>query len=102
MKSLEIVNQATYMIENAKGQKIDIGGYSLILPTSSVKIIKQDLEVLEIIRKKQVDLVFLRKVVVKLDNLEEMLDMYNTVEWQHCLTMEELIKLKQWLEKEEN
>lgn len=67
-----------------------------------LSIKNEDLEVLEIIRKKQVDLVFLRKVVVKLDNLEEMLDMYNTVEWQHCLTMEELIKLKQWLEENEN
>ena len=100
MKSLEIVNQATYMIENAKGQKIDIGGYSLILPTSSVKIIKQDLEVLDIIRNKEIDIGFLKSILHDYSN-EEALEIYNDYGYRK-LTMKELLKLKQWLEVNEN
>ena len=69
---------------------------------SSCKTIKQDLEVLEIIRKKKVNLVFIehriRLVNLKKMTLENALEGYNFA--NEPLTMEELIKLKQWLERE--
>ena len=62
--------------------------------------IKQDLEVLEIIRKKDVDVAFLKTI---LDGylIDGTLIIYNEESGRQQLTLEELLKLKQWLEENE-
>lgn len=68
------------------------------------KTIKADLEVLEIIKNKNVNLIFIRHRIRLINlgklTLEEALDGYNFA--NEPLTMEELLKLKQWLEENEN
>lgn len=71
------------------------------------KQIKQDLEVLEIIYKKNVDISWLKEnlevVTLGIYPIEDALKGYNSIKRiEHQLTLEELLKLKQWLEKEEN
>lgn len=61
--------------------------------------IKQDLEVLEIIRNKLVDFTALGELLLGF-SLEVALSMYNYNHFE--ITMEELLKLKQWLEENEN
>ena len=67
--------------------------------------IKQDLEVLEIIKKKRVDIDALIRII-RINNEksnEKILYDYNCiVDKIYKLTMEELLKLKQWLEVNEN
>ena len=60
--------------------------------------IQQDLEVLEIIRKKIVNVSILKMLLIGFP-LEHVLEMYN--EDHIKLTMKELLKLKQWLEENE-
>ena len=113
MKSLEIVNDKiaelkdTYQhytaVEKDKAKssfaKFDIEQFQQI---------KQDLEVLEIIRKKQVNLKDLKLSIQgfiegAFETIEKVLWSYNLLrKEEEQLTLEELIKLKQWLEKEEN
>lgn len=65
--------------------------------------IKQDLEVLEIIKNKRVDVDILIRVLSKEKTNKDALWWYNFfVEKDMKLTMEELLKLKQWLEENEN
>lgn len=77
--------------------------YSRVISIENLETIKQDLEVLEIIRKKKVDVDYLN-VLFEMYSLDEnILKLYN----KYCidedkLTMEELLKLKQWLEENEN
>ena len=103
MKSLEIVNDKiaelkdTYQhytaVEKDKAKssfaKFDIEQFQQI---------KQDLEVLEIIRKKEVSIFELKYAFKNRRNDEEVLYFYN---WgkDAKLTMEELLKFKQWLEE---
>ena len=65
--------------------------------------IKQDLEVLEIIRKKDVNLATLKLCVIRTDTIEQLLSKYNKSRYftRDELTIEELLKLKQWLEGNE-
>ena len=68
-----------------------------------ITAIKQDLEVLEIIRKKKVDVYYLSIALKFKLPIEEQLYYYNSIEHNNFkLTMEELLKLKQWLEENEN
>ena len=92
MKSLEIVNNLINYMESV-GETYDFTNIS----KEDCKKIKQDLEVLEIIRKKKVDINLL---LVMLGNspIEEALENYNACGYRK-LTMEELLKLKQWLEE---
>ena len=96
MKSLEIIDRKTMLYGD------------VILNTEEAEQIKQDLEVLEIIRKKSVYLRELKHILRGFrekiyTTMEEVLVGYNLyVTRENELTMEELLKLKQWLEKEEN
>ena len=94
MKSLEIVNErieSTLKAENKLKMELQLCFYK-----DEANCIKQDLEVLEIIRKKRVDMKLFAMFCVALTN-EEILFSYNS----NCsyedekLTMEELLKLKQ-------
>lgn len=65
--------------------------------------IKQDLEVLEIIRKKRVNVIELK--IFQFCNWDDntFLHLYNLNRCdEYKLTLEELLKLKQWLEENEN
>ena len=67
-----------------------------------IETIKQDLEVLEIIRKKEINIKRLRIAIINTKDTEDTLLFYNCgVEEFRRLTMEELLKLKQWLEGNE-
>lgn len=70
-----------------------------------VQQIKQDLEVLEIIRKKEVNVRTLQYYLSAFKEKKDIvqLNLYNAfLEENFKLTMEELLKLKQWLEENEN
>ena len=71
-----------------------------------IETIKQYLEVLEIIRKKKVDILALEcRINTFKDDNERILHSYNAMFYNkkiYKLTMEELLKLKQWLEVNEN
>ena len=96
MKSLEIVND-----------NIDLYG-GITLKGYETSIIKQDLEVLEIIRKKEVSLDNLKYCIEEpfkgnCDPIELILFTYNfCMKEEKKLTLEEVKKLKQWLEENEN
>lgn len=105
MKSLEIANK----IQNDFNEcfsRYDVSTMTIQKPDFYAKEweqIKQDLEVLEIIKNKKVDFVHLNNYLFLYDKNEEILEKYN----KHCfyhneLTLEELLKLKQWLEEHEN
>lgn len=65
-----------------------------------LSIKNEDLEVLEIIKNKEIDIGFLKSILHDYSN-EEALEIYNDYGYRK-LTMEELLKLKQWLENKEN
>lgn len=101
MKSLEIVNENL-----EKGDIITIvtKDYHLITK-EQLETIKKDLEVLEIIRKKKVE-VFPLFFIIRTseeENDEYILMKYNTRfnNKLYELTLEELLKLKQWLDVNE-
>ena len=101
MKSLEIVRDKLYILEKypSKIETVKLEKDVLINQEQLLKI-EQDLEVLEIIRKKEVDVNLLTALLEEELTLEEILYIIND---ECCkLTMEELIKLKQWLEVNEN
>ncbi len=66
-----------------------------------ITAIKQDLEVLEIIREKKVDVYYLH-TLLKNGEVDVVLNRYNIYARDGALTMEEILKLKQWLEVNEN
>ena len=92
-KSLEIVNEKIEWCHECGTPAIAIG-------LDGLQQIQQSLEVLEIIRKKRVDMKLLAMFFVALTT-NEILFSYNS----NCgyedekLTLEELLKLKQWLEE---
>ena len=101
MKSLEIVKSKCYKEMN--------GHYVIFDLTEEEKnTIEQDLEVLEIIRKKKVDIKLLisdpfimsNEKILEIYNKNMRLNYLNGEKYQ--LTLEELLKLKQWLEVNEN
>ena len=112
MKSLEIVNRNIKAIKKLlynlkdvqEGTKEDFDKYYHEQELKEQKQIKQDLEVLEIIRKKDVNLATLKLCIMRTDTIEQLLSKYNKSRYftQDELTMEELLKLKQWLEVNEN
>jgi hypothetical protein len=93
MKSLEIVNAllATMKISD----NIDLTDCE-----EHFEKIKQDLEVLEIIRKKKVDVPLLERIIKGHSFDQAILDIYNLAT-NSQLTLEELLKLKRWLEENE-
>ena len=94
MKSLEIINGNLEWLE-IKGEVITS------LDEFALKTIKQDLEVLEIIYNKKVEIEVLELLLVYETN-EKIMLAYNSVPSRIKLTLEELLKLKQWLEGNEN
>jgi hypothetical protein len=100
MKSLEIVNELVSLTKNEI--KVCLSEKN----TSDLLVIKQYLEVLEIIKKKKVEILHLWYIIrtnEEKDN-EYILMKYNESfgNQRYELTMEELLKLKQWLEENEN
>lgn len=93
MKSLEIVN---YCLENInKGENVHIFEYEF-------QQIKADLEVLQIIKKKNVDIKNLRIYIKTFGHDKDLLSAYNVgLNEEYHLTMEELLKIKKWLEENE-
>ena len=93
MKSLEIVNALLATMKIA--DNIDLTDCE-----EHFEKIKQDLEVLEIIRKKRVNVGDLVHVFRVCDADEKGLEFYNAyIKDETKLTLEELIKIKQWLEE---
>ena len=108
MKSLEIVNRnikaIKKLLQNAKeGTKEDFDKYYHEQELKEQLAIQQSLEVLEIIRKKDVNLATLKLCIMRTDTTEQLLSKYNKSRYftQDELTLEELLKLKQWLEVNE-
>ena len=116
MKSLEIINKDLQdfekALENYKKRKAinneEIDEEYIKQMTKEIenyKQIKQDLEVLEIIRKKRVCIDALMRIIrinYEKSNEEILYDYNCLVNKIYKLTMEELLKLKQWLEVNEN
>lgn len=80
--------------------------HSRVISMENLETIKQDLEVLEIIKNKKVEVLHLWYIIKtneEKDN-EYILMKYNEGfgNQMYKLTMEELLKLKQWLEDNEN
>lgn len=98
MKSLEMVDYYLMCLEEAKTNMC-------VTCKEHLEQIKQDLEVLEIIRKRRVDIDALIRIIRinSEKSNEKMLYDYNCIVVKiYKLTMEELLKLKQWLEKSNN
>lgn len=108
MKSLEIVNdliwktQRKYDYVDLKQDKNQIKKELEEINSEFSKLnqIKESLEVLEIIRKKKIDVGFI-KAMLESYSIEEALEAINDCGYRK-LTMKELLKLKQWLEENEN
>jgi hypothetical protein len=92
MRSLEIVNELVSLTKNEI--KVCLSEKN----TSALLAIKQDLEVLEIIRKKKVDVPLLERIIKGHSFDQTILDIYNLAT-NSQLTLEELLKLKRWLEE---
>ena len=100
MKSLEIVDERIEQV--GKRGKVHLFSFETTIDEKDLQQIKQDLEVLEIIRKKKVEVLHLWYIIKtneEKDN-EYILMKYNESfgNQRYELTMEELLKLKQWLE----
>lgn len=98
MKSLEIVNEILDMDCDT------MFAYQRHWHVSEkyLETIKQDLEVLEIIKKKKVDMAFFIIVIHSTLHIDEQINYYNLRQCNYCkLINEEFIKLKQWLEENE-
>ena len=93
MKSLEIVNS---VIRVCKAEDTAIG----LLYIENLEQIKDDLEVLEIIKNKKVDVPLLERIIKGHSFNQAILDIYNLATSSQ-LTLEELLKLKRWLEEQE-
>ena len=112
MKSLEIVNLRVERLNNKPEMELvkndemvmisnNDMGYAGILTLTQLETIKQDLEVLEILRKKLVDVDFLKNGL-RAFSPEKVLDYYNnTCLSSRELTRREYLKVKQWLEENE-
>lgn len=114
MKSLEFANEYRNItvksmndyIDNCDkyGQEINECYFNILEEQlAHFDIIKQDLEVLEIIKEKKVDVDIIWILMKKHKDINDILWYYNFLclkEYRH-LTLEELLKLKQWLEVNE-
>ena len=98
MKSLELINENLNIAKAIQREGLDC--YEEI---KELEQIKQDLEVLELIYKKNVDVKNLRIYIKTFNHDKDLLSAYNVgLDEEYRLTMEELIKLKQWVEVNEN
>lgn len=89
MKSLEIIKRKINEIYGFDDKWEEV---------EELETIKKDLEVLEIISKKKVELELLECLLEYKTN-EKILDAYNSNPSRIQLTLEELLNLKQWLER---
>ena len=115
MKSLEFANEYRNIIVKSMndyidncdkyGQEINECYFNMLEEQlAHFDIIKQDLEVLEIIKNKRVHIDALIRIIRinhKKSNKEILYDYNCLVNKIYKLTMEELLKLKQWLEVNE-
>lgn len=65
-----------------------------------VEEIKKDLEVLEILKDKEVDVNFFKTLIPFHKEEEDLMINYNATRWKGKLTLEETIKIKEWLKNE--
>ena len=93
MKEIETLKKACFAIESEWGEKEADEYFTALFR------LKEDLEVLEIIKNKDVRLKSLEFYLRYYIDLESVLKAYNFSFIQ--LTLEELLKLKQWLEENE-
>ena len=95
MKILDIVDKK---INYCEKQEVPFISIRLV----SLQQIKQDLEILEKTYKKEVDIGYIKDLVKRFSDNNYILERYNAT-WDivNHLTMEELQKLKQWLEVNE-
>ena len=109
MKSLEFINKDLQdfekALENYKKRKAinneEVDEEYIKQMTKEIenyKQIKQDLEVLELIKNKDVDLQYIKHYFIHYDDINLILENYNYSFPSQKLTLEELLKLKQWLE----
>lgn len=63
-----------------------------------IQDLMKGLEVLEILKDKEVDINFF-KTLIPFHKGEELMMKYNETRWKGKLTLEETIKIKEWLEK---
>ena len=114
MKSLEIVNKIQNDL-NECFSRYDVSTMTIQKPDFYAKEweqIKQDLEVLEIIKKKYVDIPLislLRRDAYSRYYSENKVNEYILEKYNErlylipmCLTLEELIKIRKWMEGDEN
>lgn len=95
MKSLEIVDERIEQV--GKRGKVHLFSFETTIDEKDLQQIKQDLEVLEIIKNKRVTL----NHIYWSKNYEEYLSyltVWEKVRPENYLTKEEFNKLKQWLE----
>lgn len=99
MKSLEIVNE---MLNYPFEERIltELATNETIIREEELETIKQSLEVLEIIYNKKVELELLEYLLVY-ETSEKILEAYNSNPSRIKLTLEEIKKIKQWLEENE-
>lgn len=113
LKSLEIIDEIIQDLEDRlefdklslKGKPNEISMNKFSRKLEGNKQIKQDLEALEIIKKKNIDIKGLKHTLKGFiegiyKTMEEVLNSYNLYfqSMEEYLTLEELLKLKQWLE----
>ena len=108
MKRVEIINN---FIEKQEDELNQLIADECDCPTLINKLkedikksqqIKQDLEVLEIIKKKKVDMTYFIVAIHSNLPIDEQINYYNRSQCNYCkLLDEEFIKLKQWLEVNE-
>ena len=75
-----------------------INNYARVISMENLKLIKANLEVLEIIKNKKVELELLEYLLVY-ETDEKIMEAYNSNPSRIKLTLEEVKKLKQWLEE---
>ena len=95
MKSLEIINDyidRLFIFENG----------TILIEKDELQTIKADLEVLEILKNKKVDVGYISALTTQYTDNLYVLERYNEMlNIPYQLTMEELLKIKQWLEENE-
>lgn len=98
MKSLEIVNRK--LLETYNDESFATG--CTYIEDDELSIIKQDLEVLEILGYRAVDIGMLKEIIDDYNNNEEAMRVYNiNVYGYRKLLFDEFLKLKNWLEVNE-
>lgn len=98
MTSKEALDELNIILKTNYGTK----RYSDIFEENRIKVIERDLEVLEIIKKRRVDVYALEHYICRYHNDDEALENYNKLCCleQITLSYDEYNLLKEWLNRE--